>query len=71
MSRLQDAKNHARQLEQLGRVVDSDAWSSQALFNSVLGMQVRAMDNSGQEHYAAFVRNGFFARDFADLFDRA
>ena len=71
VSRLQDAKNHARQLEQLGRVVDSDAWSSQALFNSVLGMQVRAMDNSGQEHYAAFVRNGFFARDFADLFDRA
>lgn len=71
VSRLQDAKNHARQLEQWGRVVDGDAWSSEGLFNSVLGMQVKALDNSGQEHYAAFVRNGFFARDFADLFDRA
>ena len=71
VSRLQDAKNHARQLELLGRVVDADAWSSQGLFNDVLGMQVRAQNNSSQEHYAAFVRNGFFARDFADLFDRA
>ncbi len=71
VSRLQDAKNHARQLELLGRVVEADAWSSQGLFNDVLGMQVRAQNNSSQEHYAAFVRNGFFARDFADLFDRA
>ena len=71
VSRLQDAKNHARQLELLGRVVEADAWSSQGLFNDVLGMQVRAQNNSSQEHYAAFVKNGFFARDFADLFDRA